>query len=41
MVIPGKLALASATRNPGIQKRSGYRRPPVWRERTGWLVDAL
>jgi len=31
IVIPGKLAIASATRNPGILKASGYRLPPVWR----------
>jgi len=28
-VIPGKLAKASATRNPGILKPSGYRPTPV------------
>jgi len=30
IVIPGKLAIASATRNPGISKASRYRLPPVW-----------
>jgi len=44
IVIPGKLvaippeadqpqAEASATRNPGISKASGYRLSPVWRTR--------
>jgi hypothetical protein len=28
-VIPGKLAMASATRNPGISKTSGYPRSRV------------
>jgi hypothetical protein len=28
-VIPGKLAIASATRNPGISEASGYRPSPV------------
>jgi len=39
IVIPGKLAIASATRNPEFSNNSGCRFSPAWRQNTRWFTQ--